>query len=84
MTDPVTPAPGAADPFEDVGVATHRVSADVAALTDQGRRATNEDCFAVFRLGRYLDRVTSNIPESELVKRVKEIPQKRMIITYCA
>ena len=25
-----------------------------------------------------------NIPESELSKRLKEIPPKRMIITYCA
>ena len=25
-----------------------------------------------------------NIPESELIKRLKEIPHKRMIITYCA
>lgn len=25
-----------------------------------------------------------NIPESDLIKRLKEIPQKRMIITYCA
>ena len=25
-----------------------------------------------------------SIPESELIKRLKEIPQKRMIITYCA
>jgi 3-mercaptopyruvate sulfurtransferase SseA len=25
-----------------------------------------------------------SIPESELIKRLKEIPPKRMIITYCA
>jgi|SRR6185436_5457252 len=25
-----------------------------------------------------------SIPESELIKRLKEIPAKRMIITYCA
>jgi len=50
-----------------------RVSADVAALTHQGLvRETNEDSYCVFRLGRFLERVVSNIPESELPTRTED------------
>jgi protein phosphatase len=50
-----------------------RVRADIAALTHQGLvRETNEDSYIVFRLGRFLERVTSNIPESELPSRSEE------------
>ena len=44
-----------------------RVSADVAALSHAGKvREQNEDSYAVFRMGRYLERVESNVPEDVL------------------
>lgn len=58
------PAPGGPRP--------PRVTADIAALTHQGLvRPTNEDSYCVFRLGRFLERVTSNIPESDLPTRIE-------------
>lgn len=41
-----------------------RITADVAALSHVGNvREQNEDSYAVFRMGRFLERVASNIPE---------------------
>lgn len=49
------------------------VRTDVFALTDQGRvRDSNEDSFAVFRMGRFLERISSNVPEAELPSRSEE------------
>ena len=40
---------------------------DVAALSDRGRvREANEDAYSVFRIGRFAERVQSNVPEAEL------------------
>src|SRR4249919_1017619 len=40
---------------------------DIAARTDRGKkRETNEDAYLVFRSGRFLKRVQSNIPEEDL------------------
>jgi len=51
---------------EDV-VPAARVSTDVAALSHAGNvREQNEDSYAVFRMGRFLDRVASNLPEELL------------------
>ena len=49
------------------------VRAEVGALTHRGRvRDANEDAFAVFRMGRYLERVTTNVPEAEFPSRCDE------------
>jgi protein phosphatase len=50
-----------------------RVATDVAALTDRGRvRSDNEDSFVVVRLGRYMEPVTSNLPEGSMPERHDE------------
>lgn len=50
-----------------------RVSVDVAALSHAGLvRPANEDSFAIFRMGRFMDRVESNIPESQLPSHTEE------------
>ncbi|HKQ59169.1 MAG TPA: protein phosphatase 2C domain-containing protein [Candidatus Eisenbacteria bacterium] len=52
-------------------VAASRVRVEVAGLTDIGRaRDTNEDAYLVCRIGRFLERMSSNVPES-LVPRVE-------------
>lgn len=44
-----------------------RVVADVSALSHEGRvREQNEDSYAVFRMGRFLERVSSNVSEDTL------------------
>ena len=65
--DKITPAPAA--PFVETGIPTHRVHADIAALTHQGARKNNEDAYVVCRLGRFMERVASNLPESDLPLR---------------
>lgn len=60
--------PSAPDPesLDDV-VAPARVTADVAAFSHAGNvREQNEDSYAVFRMGRFLERVSSNVPEDAL------------------
>lgn len=64
-----TPSPV---PYADTGVPTHRVRADIAALTHQGSRARNEDAYVVYRLGRFMERVASNLPVSDLPARVED------------
>ena len=52
---------------DDVVVPPARVVADVSALSHEGRvREQNEDSFVVFRMGRFLERVASNVPEESL------------------
>lgn len=65
---------------------------------EQARRISREDAMKLVKekKGIYVDvrakesyeaghiKGAINIPESEVVKRVGEIPAKRMIITYCA
>ena len=61
------------DRHGEAGRRPARVRSDIAALTHQGLvRKTNEDSYIVFRLGRYLERVTSNIPESDLPSRLED------------
>jgi serine/threonine protein phosphatase PrpC len=70
MPDPseqaqVSETPGGGPQAPPVGV---RV--EVSALTHRGNvRESNEDAFVVFRTGRYLQRVMSNIPEPDLPSR---------------
>lgn len=50
-----------------------RLRPEIAALTDRGKvRDANEDAFIVFRIGRFLERVMSNIPESELPSHTED------------
>lgn len=49
------------------------VTVEIAARTDIGKkRESNEDSFLVFRTGRFLERIESNIPEAELGSRYDE------------
>jgi len=53
-------------------IAPSRVRVEIAALTDIGRvREINEDAYLVSRIGRYLERLSSNLPET-LVPHVEE------------
>lgn len=50
-----------------------RVEVEVAARSDRGRkRENNEDTFLVYRAGRFVERIQSNIPESELASRYED------------
>lgn len=50
--------------------ASSRVQVDLGALSDAGLvRQTNEDSFLVFRLGRYFESVSTNLPAGELPGR---------------
>ncbi len=59
-------------PFLDEGLATSRVRADIAALTHQGSRANNEDAFVVCRLGRFMERIASNLSEADVPARLDD------------
>jgi PPM family protein phosphatase len=57
-------------PARAAGPAPSGVRAEVGALTHRGLvRDANEDAYVVFRVGRYLERVMSSIPESDLGSR---------------
>jgi len=48
----------------------NRLRVDVAALSDPGKvRERNEDAYAVCRMGRFLERVTSSLPAEDLPER---------------
>src|SRR5262245_61226472 len=50
-----------------------RLRVDVGAATDVGKvRENNEDGYLVFRIGRYLERMCSSLPESDLPPRIEE------------
>jgi protein phosphatase len=72
-TDPVTEAQTAELRVEapsEGTPATIPMVVDVAALSDRGAvRENNEDAYLVFRMGRYMERVTSSLPEAELPSR---------------
>jgi PPM family protein phosphatase len=54
--------------------ASSRIRVEVAALTDPGTvRDRNEDAHAVFRIGRFLERVTSSLPASDLPERSEDV-----------
>jgi serine/threonine protein phosphatase PrpC len=46
---------------------SNRTKVEIAARSDRGKkRENNEDTYLVFRTGRFVERIQSNIPESEL------------------
>ena len=50
-----------------------RLRIDVAAVTHVGKvRERNEDGYLVCRIGRYLERLSSNLPETEIPPRTEE------------
>lgn len=69
MSDQSEFPPAVAAAFVETGIPTHRVSADIAALTHPGARPNNEDAYVVCRLGRYMERVASNLSERDLPAR---------------
>lgn len=70
MTAKPGPPPDAPLTIPAFGV---KVDADVAALSDRGRvRAQNEDSYVVVRLGRYMEPVTTNLPDGTLPHRQEE------------
>ena len=67
----VSPSP--ADRSGDTGKRPPRVRSEISALTHTGLvRQTNEDSYIVYRLGRFLERVTSNISETDLPSRFED------------
>jgi serine/threonine protein phosphatase PrpC len=58
--------PAPATPFVETGISTHRVRADIAALTHPGARPNNEDAYIVYRLGRFMECMSSNLPPGDL------------------
>ena len=66
MSDENDAPPVPATPFVETGIATNRVRADIAALTHPGARPNNEDAYIVYRLGRFMECVSSNLPEDDL------------------
>ncbi|MFN8588999.1 MAG: protein phosphatase 2C domain-containing protein [Candidatus Eisenbacteria bacterium] len=72
MSDPADQPPPPAPHYEDAGIPTSRVKADIAALTHQGSRANNEDAYAVFRIGRSMDCVASNVADGALPKHYED------------
>jgi protein phosphatase len=53
---------------------TSRVQIDVAAHTDKGRvRQNNEDSYVIYRLGRFLELVASNIARDHLPQAAQDV-----------
>jgi serine/threonine protein phosphatase PrpC len=51
----------------------NRTKVEIAARSDRGKkRANNEDTYLVFRTGRFVERIQSNIPESELASHYED------------
>lgn len=51
----------------------NRVQVEIAARSDRGRkRENNEDTFLAYRAGRFVERIQSNIPESELASMYED------------
>jgi len=70
MPNPLEQSPTAGAEHEEAATPSSRVRTDVAALSHQGKvRETNQDAYFVFRIGRYLERVASNLSEAELPSR---------------
>jgi serine/threonine protein phosphatase PrpC len=73
MTQPSDHPAAAPDRPGDPGTPRARLRLDIAALSDVGLvRKNNEDSYLVYRIGRFLDRITSSIPESELSSRFED------------
>ena len=74
----ITPAP------QNTADEAKRISRDDAVKLVKEKKAIFVDVRAKESYDAGHIKGAISIPESELIKRLKEIPQKRMIITYCA
>ncbi len=72
MTPPDDSATPSSEPFVETGIPPSHVHADVAALSHAGTRPNNEDAYAVYRIGRFLERVSSNLGDADLPDHVDE------------
>lgn len=73
MAGSTGPPPGV-DALSMPSLSPAHVRIDIAARTDRGRvREGNEDAFLVYRVGRYLDRVASNVPEADLPPHFEDV-----------
>ena len=73
MSNPSEKADATGGSAGDTAPPDPAVKVEVAALTDVGKvRDRNEDAYAVFRLGRFLERVSSNLPAHELPERSED------------
>ena len=54
-------------------VIPNRVLVEIAARSDRGKKRTNnEDTYLVYRTGRFVERISSNIPESDLASQFED------------
>ena len=73
MPNPADPLKKTEGPATEPIVLTRHVRAEIFALSDQGHvRDANEDSYAVFRMGRVLERMMSSVPEADLPSRFEE------------
>jgi protein phosphatase len=73
-TDTTQDASGSFANPRAVPVPAHRVQVEIAARTDRGLvREANEDSYVVLRMGRFVERVSSNVPESDIPPRAEDV-----------
>ena len=80
MSNPTESAPTVPHAGATPGPPAPHVRIEIGALSHCGLvRENNEDAFLVFRLGRFLERVMSNVPEPELPSRFEEAGQMMIV-----
>ncbi|HEX5635268.1 MAG TPA: protein phosphatase 2C domain-containing protein, partial [Gemmatimonadales bacterium] len=79
MTDSRVRTPANSAPFVETGIASSRVHADIAALTHPGSRPNNEDAYVVCRLGRFLEVLSTNLPDGAIPARKEESGHVMMV-----
>ena len=73
MSNPYDPPSTAGTP-RLAPIPASAVRIDVAGLSDRGKvRENNEDAFAIFKLGRFMERITSSLPPGQPVERLEQI-----------
>jgi protein phosphatase len=73
MSDTVDPVHTLEQAAAPLPTSAPAVRVEIGARSHPGLvRENNEDAFLVFRIGRFLERVTSNVPEAELASRTED------------
>jgi protein phosphatase len=67
-------------PFVESGIASTRVRTDIFALTERGSRESNEDAYCVYRIGRFMERVSSNLAEDDLPGHIDEAGNLMIVV----